>query len=168
MTRPVTAAAVIVFMSAVAREEAIELSRRAPEADKRASFGNLCGQLRVIAQAIESLPPGLIDSQPRVPWREMTRLPDMLERPGLRPDPMIIIRSLRDPLYELERGARRLRFYLLAQERTSRGRPPRHPLFTIRYFPQVLGTFPRRCRARVVGRPDQGVRVSTQVLFSQL
>jgi SAM-dependent methyltransferase len=144
VTRPATAAAIIAFMSAVAREESIELSRRIPEKDERAAFGRLCGQLRAIAQAVESLPPGLIDSQPGVPWREMIRLPDILERPGFRPDGVIICQSLRDPLCELEVAATRLRFYLVEQERRSRGRPPPRPrLFTIWYFTQVLGEAPR-------------------------
>jgi uncharacterized protein with HEPN domain len=125
VTRPLAAIQVIVDMSAAADREAGEMSlarSRGRTAEVEESFRTLCCELRVIARAIEALPAELRASQPRVPWREMARLPDMLERPGFRPDGKIIRKSVERPLFELRRAAIRLRFYLVAEERRALGR----------------------------------------------
>jgi uncharacterized protein with HEPN domain/DNA-binding XRE family transcriptional regulator len=72
------------------------------------AFDALLYRLLVIGEAVRSLPADLLAREPQVPWREISRLRDLLAQNYYRVDPQIIRRTVDAPLRDLQAAARRL------------------------------------------------------------
>ena len=65
------------------------------------AFDALLYRLLVIGEAVKALPEELLASQPRVPWREIARLRDLLAHHYYRVDAQVIRRTVEAPLDQL-------------------------------------------------------------------
>ena len=72
------------------------------------AFDALLYRLLVIGEAVKSLPADVLEQEPKVPWREVARLRDLLAHHYYRIDPQIIRRTVDAPLRELQAAAQRL------------------------------------------------------------
>lgn len=91
--------------SAAGVRKAVEALERAEadaaEDDAKLAFDALLYRLMVIGEAIKALPEDLLALQPRVPWREIARLRDLLAHHYYRVDARVIRRTVEAPLEEL-------------------------------------------------------------------
>jgi uncharacterized protein with HEPN domain len=76
--------------------------------EEQMAFDALLYRLLVIGEAVKALPPELLDQEPKVPWREVARLRDLLAHHYYRVDPHVIRRTVDVPLRDLQATARRL------------------------------------------------------------
>lgn len=98
--------------------DAMERASAARDEDEaQMAFDALLYRLLVIGQAVKSLPADLLDREPAVPWREVSRLRDLLAHHYYRIDPQIIRRTVDAPLQDLQAAARRLLDQLPTGER---------------------------------------------------
>ena len=89
--------------------DAMEQARASGDDDEELmAFDALLYRLLVIGEAVKALPPELLDREPKVPWREVARLRDLLAHHYYRVDPQIIRRTVDAPLQELQVAAGRL------------------------------------------------------------
>jgi uncharacterized protein with HEPN domain len=89
--------------------DAMEQARSSGDDDEELmAFDALLYRLLVIGEAVKALPPELLDQEPKVPWREIARLRDLLAHHYYRVDPQIIRRTVDAPLRDLQAAARRL------------------------------------------------------------
>ena len=89
--------------------DAMERARASGDDDEELmAFDALLYRLLVIGEAVKALPPDLLDREPKVPWREVARLRDLLAHHYYRVDPQIIRRTVDAPLRDLQVAARRL------------------------------------------------------------
>jgi uncharacterized protein with HEPN domain len=80
------------------------------------AFDALLYRLLVIGEAVKSLPAALLSLEPKVPWREISRLRDLLAHHYYRVDPQIIRRTVDAPLRDLQTATQRLLDKLPADE----------------------------------------------------
>jgi uncharacterized protein with HEPN domain len=85
--------------------------------EEQMAFDALLYRLLVIGEAVKALPPDLLAREPKVPWREISRLRDLLAHHYYRVDPQIIRRTVDAPLRDLRAAARRLLDALPTEER---------------------------------------------------
>ena len=89
--------------------DAMERARASGDDDEELmAFDALLYRLLVIGEAVKALPPELLDQEPKVPWREVARLRDLLAHHYHRVDPQIIRRTVDAPLQDLQVAAGRL------------------------------------------------------------
>ena len=89
--------------------DAMERARASGDDDEeQMAFDALLYRLLVIGEAVKALPPELLDQEPKVPWREVARLRDLLAHHYYRVDPQVIRRTVDVPLRDLQAVARRL------------------------------------------------------------
>lgn len=98
--------------AAARAQRAVNAMERASAAgdddEEQMAFDALLYRLLVIGEAVKSLPTDLLDREPKVPWREVSRLRDLLAHHYYRVDPQIIRRTVDAPLQDLQAAARRL------------------------------------------------------------
>jgi uncharacterized protein with HEPN domain len=98
--------------AAVRALRAVDVMERAAAArdddEEQMAFDALLYRLLVIGEAVKSLPADLLERAPTVPWREVSRLRDLLAHHCYRVDPQIIRRTVDSPLQDLQGAAQRL------------------------------------------------------------
>jgi uncharacterized protein with HEPN domain len=69
--------------------------------DAQLAFDALLYRLLIIGEAVKALPDELLALQPKVPWREIARLRDLLAHHYYRVDAQLIRRTVETPLDQL-------------------------------------------------------------------
>jgi len=75
------------------------------------AFDSILHNLFVIGEAVKSLPPTLLDSDPETPWNEIAAMRDVIGHRYHRVVPAIIHRTVQGDLGPLEAAVNRLRTF---------------------------------------------------------
>ena len=105
MSRSPTDRLVDIREAAVGVRSAVEALERAEASDAQEeaqlAFDALLYRLLVIGEAVKALPGELLALQPNVPWREISRLRDLLAHHYYRVDAHLIRQTVEAPLDQL-------------------------------------------------------------------